>query len=49
MKFAEIFILLTIVFVFFGAGKLPNVMSELGKGLNAFRKAVKEPGKEDKE
>ena len=48
MKFAELFILLAIVFVFFGAGKLPNVMEDLGKGLNAFRKGMKEPEKEDK-
>ena len=47
MKFAEIFVLLAIVFVFFGAGKLPNVMGELGKGLNSFRKAMKEPEKEE--
>ena len=47
MKFAEIFILLTIVFVFFGAGKLPNVMGELGKGLNAFKKGMKETGSEE--
>lgn len=48
MKFAEIFILLAIVFVFFGAGKLPNVMGELGKGLNAFKKGIKETDKEEK-
>lgn len=47
MKFAEIFILLAIVFVFFGAGKLPTVMGDLGKGLNAFKKGMKEPEKEE--
>ena len=48
MKFAELFVILAIVFVFFGAGKLPNVMEDLGKGLNAFRKGMKEPDKEEK-
>ena len=47
MKFAELFVILAIVFVFFGAGKLPNVMQDLGKGLNAFRKGMKETEKEE--
>lgn len=47
MKFAELLILLAIVFVFFGAGKLPNVMGDLGKGLNAFKKGMKEEEKEE--
>ena len=49
MKFAELFIILAIVFVVFGAGKLPNVMGDLGKGLNAFKKGMKEPENEKKD
>ena len=33
-RFGELLLILLIVFVLFGAGKLPKVMSELGKGLN---------------
>ncbi len=33
----EIILILVIVFVFFGVGKLPQVGSALGKGLRAFR------------
>lgn len=47
MKFIELAILLAIVFVFFGAGKLPNVMEDIGKGLNAFRKGMKDEKKEE--
>ncbi len=47
MKFAELFVILAIVFVFFGAGKLPNVMGDIGKGLKEFRKGMKEPEKEE--
>ena len=46
MKFIELAILLAIVFIFVGAGKLPSVMGDLGKGLNAFRKGMKEKDEE---
>ena len=31
----------------FGAGKLPNVMSDLGKGLKSFKSAMNEEEKKD--
>jgi len=37
----EIILLLVIVLVVFGAGKLPQIGSSLGKGLKNFRKSVK--------
>jgi sec-independent protein translocase protein TatA len=39
-RFGELLLILLIVFVVFGAGKLPKVMSELGKGIRSFRKGV---------
>ncbi|MCP4355113.1 MAG: twin-arginine translocase TatA/TatE family subunit [Proteobacteria bacterium] len=33
----ELLLILVLVLIFFGAGKLPKVMSELGKGLSAFK------------
>jgi sec-independent protein translocase protein TatA len=41
-RFGELLLILLIVFVLFGAGKLPKVMSELGKGLRSFRKGINE-------
>jgi len=32
-----------IVLVMFGAGRLPEVMGSLGKGVQAFKKGLKEP------
>ena len=31
---------IVIVFVLFGAGKLPKVMSELGRGIKSLRKGM---------
>lgn len=38
----ELLLILAIVLVIFGAGKLPKVMSDLGKGVNAFKKGLNE-------
>jgi sec-independent protein translocase protein TatA len=42
MRFGEILLLLVVVMIFFGAGKLPNVMGDLGKGLRAFKDGMKD-------
>ena len=39
--FGELVIILLIVLIVFGAGKLPQVGDALGKGLRNFRKATK--------
>lgn len=36
----ELIIILVLVLVLFGAGKLPGVMGEFGKGLSMFKKGV---------
>ena len=46
-RIGELLLILLIVFVLFGAGKLPKVMSELGKGIRSFRKGVNEKTQED--
>lgn len=43
----ELIIILVLVLVLFGAGKIPQVMEDLGKGMNSFKKAVKEAEKTD--
>ncbi|ABE05491.1 preprotein translocase subunit SecA [Rickettsia bellii] len=42
MSFSHLLIILLIIFVLFGAGKLPQVMSDLAKGLKAFKDGMKE-------
>ncbi|MBI3302024.1 MAG: twin-arginine translocase TatA/TatE family subunit [Deltaproteobacteria bacterium] len=39
----ELLIILVIVLIIFGAGKLPEIGEGLGKGIRNFRKAVKSP------
>lgn len=43
----ELLIILVIVLVIFGAGKLPEIGEGLGKGINNFRKSVKAPDEID--
>ena len=35
----ELFIVLAIVLIVFGAGRLPNVMKDVGSGLREFKRA----------
>ena len=42
LGFPELLIILVIILVIFGAGKLPQVGEALGKGLNKFRNAMDE-------
>ena len=35
----ELLIILVLVLIVFGAGRLPDVMSSMGKGVSEFRKA----------
>ncbi len=44
----ELLIILAIVAVIFGVGKVADVGPALGKAISGFRKAVKEPEEEDK-
>ncbi len=43
----ELIIILVIVLIIFGAGKLPKIGEGLGKGIKNFRKATKEMGEID--
>lgn len=42
LGFPELLIILLIILVIFGAGKLPQVGDALGKGLSKFRSAMNE-------
>lgn len=43
----ELLIILVLVMIIFGAGKLPQVGGALGKGLRNFKKGVNEGEKDD--
>ena len=38
----EWIIILVVVLIFFGAGKLPNVLGQMGKGVRAFKDGMKD-------
>ena len=42
---SELLIILVIVLVIFGAGKLPQVGSALGKGIKNFKDGIKDESK----
>ena len=43
----ELIIILVIILIFFGAGKLPDIGGAIGKGIKNFKKASKEPDEID--
>ena len=45
----EIILILVIVLIVFGAGKLPKVAGELAKGIKSFKQGLKDEKKNDKE
>ena len=45
----EIILILVIVLIVFGAGKLPKVAGELAKGIKAFKQGLKDEKKNDNE
>ncbi len=48
LSISHLIVILLIIFVVFGAGKLPEVMSDLGKGLKAFKDGMKSDEDKDK-
>jgi sec-independent protein translocase protein TatA len=42
LGFWEILLILLAILILFGAGKLPNVMSQIGKGIKGLRKELKD-------
>ena len=38
----EMIVILAIVLIFFGVGRLPSVLGEMGKGIKAFKDGMKE-------
>ena len=42
LSFSHVILLLVVVLILFGAGKLPSVMTDLAKGLKAFKDGMKD-------
>ena len=45
----ELIIILVIILIIFGAGKLPEIGAGLGKGIKNFKNATKDPKVEEKD
>jgi sec-independent protein translocase protein TatA len=45
----ELIVVLVIILIVFGAGKLPDIASGLGKGIRDFKKGMKDLEQEDGE
>jgi len=48
LGFGQILILLVIILILFGAGKLPKVMKDLAKGTKSFKEGLHEEEEEQK-
>lgn len=44
----ELIIILVIILIIFGAGKLPEIGAGIGKGIKNFKKATTEEDKQEK-
>jgi len=49
MSLTQLLIILFIILILFGAGKLPKVMGDLGRGLKAFRDEMKDDKDKNKD
>ncbi len=50
LSLSHLIVTLIIVLLLFGAGRVPQIMTDIAKGLNAFKKNIKEDemGKKNK-
>ena len=42
----QIIVVILLVMVLFGAGRIPTIMENLAKGVNSFKKGLKDDGEE---
>ena len=47
LSISHLIVVLVIILVLFGAGKLPSVMGDIGKGIKNFRKNIKDETKDN--
>ncbi len=44
LSLGHLLVVLIAIVILFGLGKLPNAMGDIGKGINAFKKGLKDNG-----
>jgi sec-independent protein translocase protein TatA len=49
LGFGEILVILLVILIVFGAGKLPKVMGDLGKGIKSFKEGMDSDDKKPEE
>ena len=49
LSIGHLVVILLIVLVLFGAGRVPQIMGDLAKGLKQFKKTINEDDSEDKQ
>lgn len=42
--FGEVALIVLVVLIIFGAGKLPSVMGDLGRGMRSFKEGLRDEG-----
>ena len=47
--FGQIALIVLVVLILFGAGKLPKVMGDVGKGMKSFKDGIKSDDDDDKD
>ncbi len=47
LSLPHVILLLIVVLILFGAGRLPKVMGDLGKGMKAFKKGLHEDDEDE--
>ncbi len=47
VSLSHLLIVMVIVLILFGAGKLPKVMNDLAKGIKAFKEGLKDEDKNE--
>lgn len=47
MSLGHLIVILLIVLLLFGAGKLPTIMSDLAKGMKSFKKGLQDEDEKD--
>lgn len=49
LSLSHLLIVMLIVLILFGAGKLPRVMNDLAKGIKAFKEGLKDSNNNDED
>ena len=43
----QIILIIVVIILLFGAGRLPRIMNDIAQGIKSFKKEVKEPQEDD--